>query len=339
MPLSRLAKYIVVRASLIIPTVLILYTVVFIILRVIPGDPVRAALGTRYIPEEELLAIKQRLGLDKPLYVQYFSYLWGILHGDFGESLVIQGRNIWDDIASRFPATLELTIFSFLVAVIIGLVTGIIAATRRGGKIDLSMRIYSIVAYTIFIPWLGMMLQLLFGVWLGVLPTSGRIDYRIEFESVTGLYFIDSIITGNIEALKSTISHLILPSITLGIVLSGAYTRLVRANLIDTLASDFVRAYKARGIRNYKVMLHALRNSFVPIVTMMGLQFAILLGGAVLTESTFSWPGMGSYLINRVEYRDYTAIQGAVVFFAFLVGIVNLIVDVIYAIIDPRIRY
>lgn len=339
MAVSGVLRYLAVRASLILPSVLILYTVVFIILRIIPGDPVLAALGTRYVPEEQLEELRERLGLNKPLYEQYFEYLMGVFRGDLGESMVVQGRAIVDDIKSRFPATLELTVSGFIVAVAIGMVTGLIASLKRGSRIDSAMRIYGILAYTLFIPWIGMMLQLTFGVWLGLLPTGGRLDYRIDLDTVTGLYVLDSLITRNWEALVDSIEHLILPSITLGIVLSGAYTRLVRANMVDVLESDFIKAYRSRGIRERRVILYALRNSFVPIVTMMGLQFAILLGGAVLTETTFSWPGIGTYLIEKVEQRDYTAIQGVVVFYAILVALVNLVVDAIYAIIDPRIRY
>ncbi len=338
--LGSIGRYIVIRASLIIPTVLILYTIVFIILRVIPGNPVQAALGTRYIPEEQLQELMERHGLNKPLYEQYIDYLIGVLRLDFGESMVIEGREIWLDIKERFPATVELAIAGFLVSVIIGLATGVVAALRRESKVDVSLRVYSIVAYTLFIPWLGLMFQLVFGVWLNLLPTEGRIDRRhVQLEEVTGFYVLDSIITRNMDAFVDVVEHLILPALTLGIVLSGAYTRLVRANLSEVLNSDFIRSYRARGVRERRVLLHALRNSMVPIVTMMGLQMAILLGGAVLTETTFSWPGMGSYLVEKVQYRDYTAIQGVVVFYAFIVGLISLIVDVIYALIDPRIRY
>ncbi len=333
-----LFRYVVIRALAIIPTVLILFTLVFFIMRVIPGDPVQAALGTRYIPPEQLEALRERLGLDKPLHVQYIEYLSGVIHGDFGESMDIQGRPIIEDIKDRFPATLELSIFSFLVSVTIGLVTGIVAA-RRGGRVDVAMRVYSILAYTLFIPWFGSILIMIFSLKLDLLPTSGRIDPRISLEEVTGLYVLDSIITRNWAALKDVLAHLVLPSVTLGIVLSGAYTRLVRANLREVMQSDFIRAYRARGVRENKVLRHALRNSLIPVVTMMGLQMAILMGGAVLTETTFSWPGMGTYLLERVEARDYTAVQGVVVFFALMVGLISLIVDIIYALIDPRIRY
>lgn len=337
--IGGLARYITIRALLVVPTILILYTVVFLILRVIPGDPITAIVGTKSLSPEQLKALREAAGLNKPIWEQYFGYLWNVLHGDFGESLVIRGRPISRDLFERFPATLELTIAGFLVSVVIGLITGAIAASRRGSKVDTSMRLYSIVAYTLFIPWFGMMLQILFGLQLKLLPISGRVDPGLSIKKITGLYLIDSLLNRDFYALQNALAHLVLPSITLGIVLSGAYTRLLRNNLIDVLSYDFIRAYYARGLRGYKVMFHAIKNAFIPVVTLMGLQFAILLGGAILTETTFSWPGMGTYLLDSIVYRDYTAIQGTVVFFAFLVGIISLVVDVIYSLIDPRIRY
>ncbi len=201
------------------------------------------------------------------------------------------------------------------------------------------MRIYSVVAYTLFIPWFGMLLQMLFGVYMKVLPIGGRITPGLAPEHITGLYVLDSILTLNLESLKASLLHLLLPSLTLGIVLSGAYTRILRNNLIDVLSQDFITAYRARGVRERKVIKHAMKNAFIPVVTLMGLQFAILLAGAVLTESTFSWPGMGTFLLERIEYRDYNSVQGAIVFYAVFVALISLVVDVIYALLDPRIRY
>jgi len=335
-----LGYYILIRALLIIPTVLILYTIVFILLRMLPGNPILAVVGTRNIPEEQLQHLMHMAGLDKPWYIQYLDYLWRVLHGDFGVTLAIpQGTPVIDYIRLRFPATLELTIFGFAVSVLIGLLTGMIGAIKRGTIIDSSMRLYSIIAYTLFIPWFGLMLQYIFGVVLGILPTSGRLDPGLSLETPTGLYVLDSIITGNWEALRSALAHLVLPSITLGIVLSGAYTRLVRNNMVDVLSQDFIRSYHARGVKGWKVTWYALKNAFIPVVTLMGLQFAILLGGAVLTETTFSWPGMGTFIVDRIEYRDYTSIQGAIVFFAIFVSVISLIVDIIYALLDPRVKY
>lgn len=335
-----IGQYIIIRSLMIIPTILILYTIVFIFLRILPGDPILAVVGTKNIAPEQLAHLRAVAGLDKPLYVQYVNYLIGMFHGDFGVTLAFpQGKPVWDYLSLRFPATLELTIFAFTISVLLGLITGVIGAVRKGSKIDTSMRIYSIVVYTLFIPWFGMMLQYLFGVHFHVLPTSGRISPGVGLHSITGLYVLDSILTGNGAALASTLKHLILPSFTLGIVLSGAYTRLVRNNMVDVLSQDFIRAYRARGVRDWKVTWYALKNAFIPVITLMGLQFAILLGGAVLTETTFNWPGMGTFIVDRIEYRDYNAIQGAVVFFAFFVGVISLIVDIVYALLDPRVKY
>ena len=329
-----------IRASIIIPTILILYTIVFIFLRILPGNPILAVVGTKNIPPEQLAHLKHLAGLDRPLYVQYFSYLAGIFQGDFGKTLAFpQGKPVWDYIALKFPATLELSICSFIISVLLGLATGSIAATRRGGLLDESMRFYSVIVYVLFIPWFGMMLQYLFGVYLHVLPTSGRLDPGIPLDRITGLYVLDSILTMNVPALVSSLRHLILPSITLGVVLSGAYTRLIRNNMVDVLSQEFIRAYHARGVRSWKITLYALKNAFIPVVTMMGLQFAILLGGAVLTETTFSWPGMGTFIVDRIGYRDYTSIEGTVVFIALLVGLVSLLVDLVYALLDPRVKY
>ena len=336
--MASLRAYIITRALLVIPTVLILLTMVFFILRILPGDPIAAMVGQK-VPPEVLEKMREEAGLNKPIVVQYFDYLSGILRGDLGKSMIWGKRPVIDEIMDRFPATLELTIFGFFFSVLIGLITGSIAAFKRGSYIDSSMRIYSIVAYTLFIPWFGMLLQMLFGVYLKVLPIGGRIEPGLEPETITGLYVLDSILTLNFESLCNALSHLLLPSLTLGIVLSGAYTRLVRNNLIEVLNQDFIIAYRARGIRSRKIAYHAMKNAFIPVITLMGLQFAILLAGAVLTETTFSWPGMGTFLLERIQYRDYTSVQGAIVFYALFVALISLIVDVIYALVDPRIRY
>ncbi len=336
----RLGRYILIRALLIIPMILILYTVVFFFLRVLPGNPILAVVGAKNIPPDELKRLEEMAGLDKPLYVQYFDYLFRMFQGDFGVTLASpMGKPVMDYIALRFPATLELTLWGFAFSVLFGLLTGVVGAVKKGTKIDTSMRLYSIFVYTLFIPWFGMMLQYVFGVLLHWLPTSGRIDPGLELHTITGLYVIDSILTGNGAAFISSIRHILLPSLTLGIVLSGAYTRLVRNNMVDILSQDFIRAYHARGVENLKITWYALKNAFIPVITLMGLQFAILLGGAVLTETTFSWPGMGTFLVDRIDYRDYTSIQGTVIFIAIFIGLISLIVDIIYALLDPRVKY
>ncbi len=336
--MASLKAYIATRALLVIPTVIILLTLVFFILRILPGDPIASMVGQK-VPPEVLEKLREEAGLNKPLIVQYVDYIFNIIHGDFGRSMIWGKRPVLSEIMDRFPATLELTIFGFIISVILGVITGSVAAFRRGSKLDASMRVYSILAYSLFIPWFGMVLQMIFGVYFDILPIGGRISPGMEPERITSLYVLDSIITLNFKALSASLIHLFLPSLTLGIVLSGAYTRLVRNNLIDVLSQDYITAYRSRGVKNMKIVRHAMKNAFIPVITLMGLQFAILLAGAVLTETTFSWPGMGTFLLERIQYRDYNSVQGAIVFYALFVALISLVVDVIYALIDPRIRY
>jgi len=336
--MTSLRVYIIRRILLAIPTIFILLTIVFVVMRV-AGDPVSAILGG-HAPAEQIERIKEQLGLNKPLYVQYLEYLWQLLHGNLGRSLIWGRRPVLVEILEHFPATLELSISAFIVSILIGIFTGVHSARKYNKPTDHILRLYGIVTYALFIPWVGLILQLIFGVYLGWLPTSGRIDTLMEPKHITGLYVLDSILTLNIPSLISAIRHLILPSITLGIYLSGIYTRLTRSNMLEVLRKDFITAAKARGLPEGTVIYkHALKNAFIPILTMMGLQFALLLAGAILTETTFSWPGMGTFLAERIFYRDYPTVQGTIVFFAILVVTVSLIIDILYAYIDPRIRY
>ncbi len=337
--MASLRAFIVMRLLLTVPMVLILLTLVFVVMRVLPGDPVTAIVGMKTSPEH-IERLRRELGLDKPLWAQYVDYISSLLRGDLGRSMIWGRRRVIDEIWDRFPATLELSIGGFAVSVIIGLLTGTTAAVKRGTATDAALRVASIVAYAMFIPVLGMMLQLVFGVYLRIFPVAGRKSPWIDVPKITGFYLVDSLITGNIEGVFDALWHLALPSLTLGIVLSGIYTRLVRASMLDVLEEDFIRALRARGIPESAVIFkHALKNAFVPILTMMGLQFALLLAGAVLTETTFSWPGIGTFLMERIEYRDYTTVQGTIVFYALLVSAISLIVDILYAYVDPRIRY
>lgn len=332
-----LRTYIIRRILLAIPMILILLTVVFLVLRV-TGDPVSAMLGG-HAPRKHIERVKEELGLNKPLIYQFIDYLWQLTHFDLGKSL-LYGRPVLTEIMEHFPATLELSICSFLISVLIGILTGVHSARNYNKPTDHAIRLYGIVTYGIFIPWLGAILQLIFSVYAGWLPTGGRIATLMEPQTITGLYVLDSILTFNIPSLVSSIRHLILPSITLGVYLSGVYTRLTRTHMIEVLQKDFIRAARSRGLSERTVIYkHALKNAFIPILTMMGLQFALLLAGAVLTETTFSWPGMGWFLTDRVLYRDFTTVQGTIVFFAVVVVLVSLIVDLIYVYIDPRIRY
>ena len=316
----------------------ILLTVIFFILRIMPGDPVLAVLGGK-APKEVIDRLRHELGLDKPIIVQFGDYLLNLFKGDLGKSTFTQ-RPVWDELMERFPATLELTIFAFLIALGIGVFWGAEAARRKDGPVDVSARVFAILMYAIPVFWLGLMMQLIFGSYLRLLPIGSRISPAIDLKVITGFYVLDSIITGNWEALKDVLAHLVLPGVTLGLVISSVFLRMVRNNAVLMYSMDFVKAAKARGIKENAILYrHVLKNAFVPIMTMMGLQFALLLGGAVLTETTFSWPGMGSYLVQRIKYRDFPAIQGAVVFFAFMVIVISIIVDVVNALVDPRVRY
>jgi len=333
-----LRLYVIRRILLAIPMIFILLCIVFLVMRV-SGDPVSAVLGG-HAPQERIDRIKEQLGLNKPIIFQFFDYLWQLLHGDLGRSLIWGQRPVLDEILEHFPATLELSISSFIISIFIGVFTGVFSARRYNKPVDHLIRLYGIVTYALFIPWIGLILQLIFSVYLGWLPTSSRIDIFMEPQTITGLYVLDSILTLNIPSLVSSLKYLVLPSITLGIYLSGIFTRLTRTHMLEILGGDFIRAARARGLPERTVIYkHALKNAFIPILTMMGLQFALLLAGAILTETTFSWPGMGTFLAERISYRDFTTVQGTIVFFAFLIVIVSLVIDIIYVYIDPRIRY
>jgi peptide/nickel transport system permease protein len=308
-----LRRFTITRVFLTLPMVFILATLVFFIMRVLPGDPVTSALGPKGTPEM-IARIREQLGLADPILVQYGNFLKDMFTLNFGNSLTGGHRPIVDEMSERFPATLELVIPASVIALTIGIIGGAWAASKRKRTTDYGMRIYSVVIYSLPIFWLGLMLQLLFGVRLGWLPISGRID--------------------------PVMAHLVLPTFTLGLILSGVFVRLTRINVIETQHSDYISAARARGIRErvltYK---HALKNAMIPVITLIGLQVAILLAGAVLTETVFSWPGMGRYLVERISSRDYTAVQGGIAIFALLVAVISLTVDIIYSLVDPRVRY
>jgi peptide/nickel transport system permease protein len=336
-----LRRYILTRIVLTLPMVFILGTMVFLIMRIIPGDPVRSQLGPKGTPQM-IAQIRQELGLNDPLYVQYGRFLLDMITLHFGNSLIGGHRPIIDEMSERFPATLELITPSAVLALMLGIFGGALAASRRKKTVDYGWRIYAVVIYSLPIFWLGLMLQLLFGVRLGILPVSGRIDSIIGTTLVhrTNIYSIDALISGNWPALGSVLQHLILPVFTLGLILSGVFVRLTRINVIETLAADYIAAARARGIlERVLVYSHALKNALIPVITLIGLQVAILLAGAVLTETVFSWPGMGSYLVERISARDYNAVQSVITVFALLVALISLAVDVIYSLVDPRVRY
>jgi peptide/nickel transport system permease protein len=337
---TSLRTYLLTRLALALPTVLVLLTMVFLLLRVAPGDPISAALGG-HVGQEELERRREAAGLDRPLITQYFDYLGDAVTLDLGTTLTDQ-RSVTSIITNNGAATLELTIFAFAIAVAVGVSVGVLAGQRRDTWVDTGGRVFGIFVYAAPVFFTGFLLQLLFGSALGWLPTSGRVGPITEFEldKTTNLYLVDALISANWEALRDVVEHLILPAVTLGLLVSGVLIRLVRVNLLQTMRGDYVEAARARGLNERRIVVHhALRNALVPVVTVAGLQFAILLGGAILTEQTFNWPGIGHELVRYLNNRDYIAVEGIITVFALAVVLVSLLIDLINAFIDPRVRY
>jgi peptide/nickel transport system permease protein len=335
----RLWRYILMRFLLTIPMLLVLVSLVFFVLRILPGDPAMAVLREG-ASEEELARFRAAVVLDKPLPVQYLNLLSGLLKLDFGVSMT-RKIPVVDEIKTFFPATVELTFYSMLVTALIGVFFGAFAAQHRKSPADYAIRVSSIILYSLPIFWLGLMFEMVFGAQLGWFPVYGRLSPGMTpSENITGMYTLDAVLRGDWVLLADALKHLVLPSLTLGLVLAGIFTRLTRANMLDVLEQDFITAGRARGLKErILVYKHGLRNAFIPIVTLLGLQFALLLAGAILTETTFSWPGMGRLIVDRIYDRDFTTIQGSILFFALLVSCASLVVDVLYGFLDPRIRY
>ncbi|MFL6137972.1 MAG: ABC transporter permease [Frankiaceae bacterium] len=339
---GSLRAYLLTRLALVIPMVLILLTVVFILMRVAPGDPVRAALGGR-VPDSVIAQKRHELGFDKPLIVQYGQYLWQVVHGNFGVA-VSQNRTVMSVVTHEGAATLELSVAALLLALVLGLSVGLLIGRFRDSWFDVGGRLFGILTYAAPVFWIGILFQLLFSAKLGWLPGSGQADtetiINLSTNAHTNIYVVDAIINGDGVDLRNVLVHLILPGLTLGLLVAGVFIRLVRVNIIQTLKNDYVEAARARGISESRVVVrHAFRNALVPVVTVIGLQAALLLSGAVLTETTFNWPGIGQALIRFLNNRDYAAVQGIVTVFALIVVVVSLLIDVVNALIDPRVRF
>ncbi|UCF91011.1 MAG: ABC transporter permease [Desulfobacterales bacterium] len=338
--MKNLLRYVITRTLLTIPMLFILLTIVFVVVRIMPGDPVSSMLGG-HAPQKVIDKKKEELGLNRPLIVQYGSYLLQICRLDLGDSMIFK-QKVMDAIGDKLPATIELTFFGMLITLVVGVPLGAYAADKRRSAQDYGIRLYGIVIYCIPVYWLGLMLQMIFGIWLDIFPIAGRTGGHVfasTFEQ-TGFYVLDTLLMRDFSAFGDVLVHLVLPSVTLGLTLSGIFIRLTRANMLDVLKADYILAAEARGIGHRRVVYkHGLLNAFVPILTMMGLQVALLMAGALLTETTFSWPGIGRLLLERIYQRDYPTIQGVIVIFAIIVALVSLVVDIIYALIDPRVRY
>jgi peptide/nickel transport system permease protein len=330
--------YIIKRLLQIIPVILGVTLIAFALIHLAPGDPVRTMLG-QHATQQEIEDIRAKYGLDQPLYVQYFIWLGDVLQGDLGRS-ILSHEQVTTEIASRFPNTIELAIAAMLFAILIGVVAGIISATKQYSVADYSVMGLALFGISMPVFWLGIMLMMIFGVFLGWLPIGGRIDLLLPFQRITGFMVIDSIITLNGAALISVIRHLLLPAIALGTIPMAIIARTTRSSMLEVLRQDFIRTERAKGLSERKVIYkHAIRNAMVPVVTVIGLNFGLLLSGAILTETVFSWPGVGRLVVDAVYSRDYPLVIGCILVFALVFVIVNLITDILYTYIDPRIHY
>ncbi|WP_373547016.1 ABC transporter permease [Chamaesiphon sp.] len=338
---SKTLQYYLAARLLLAPLMLwTIVTLVFFLLKATPGDPADAFLGNR-ASDEVKADLRKQLGLDQPVYVQYFSYLFNILRGDFGKSITSSGKEVLIVIQENFPATLELAIGSMLIAFVVGVTVGTISASRPGTISEVGGRLFGIISYSLPIFWVGMLLQLVFAVQLNIFPLGGRFPANLTPPvKITGLYTIDSLLHFDLGSFFVSLHHLALPCLTLGVLLSGIFERIVRANLKQSMKAEYVEAARARGIPEQRILIsHALKNAMIPVITVLGLTTASLLGGAVLTEVTFSWPGLASQLYEAISNRDYPTVQGIMVFFAAIVVIASIAIDLINAWIDPRIKY
>ncbi|MCS6813690.1 MAG: ABC transporter permease [Cyanobacteria bacterium] len=335
-----LQSYVLLRLLLAPLMLWLATTIVFLLLRATPGDPVDAILGIR-APEARKIELREALGLAKPLWQQYLDYMGHLLQLDLGESLVTRGQTVWAIIREYFPATLELAVFSMIIAVAVGVGVGVLSASHPNTALDAGGRLFGIITYALPMFWMGMLLQLLFTAQLGWFPLGSRFPIGSDPPApITGLYTIDSLLAGDLPGFGMAIYHLTLPSMTLGILLSGIFERIVRVNLRQTLQADYVEAARARGIPEGRILwAYALRNALIPVITVLGLTLAALLGGAILTEVTFSWPGLGNRFYAAIDQRDYPVVQGIVVFFATIVVLASIAIDILNALVDPRIRY
>ena len=339
---SGLGRYLLVRFLLIIPTVWILTTLVFFLMRV-TGDPITASLGGR-LTKEQLAQRVAEAGYDRPLIVQYFEYMGNLLRGDFGTT-VSDNRPVTQVLAQYGTATLELVLFSLVVAFLVGIPMGMIAAKYRDRAPDAVLRIFGILAYATPVFFIGLLLKLIFGVLWPVLPVAGRASGSTEIlldgvVAPTRLYLIDALRIGDFAAVNDVLSHAVLPAIALGLITGGTFLRLVRTNLIGTLGAQYIESGRSRGVSEFRLTTrHAFRPALIPIITVMGMQIALMLAGAVLTETTFEWKGLGFQLFQYLQARDFVAVQGIVVMLAVIVAVTNFIVDIIVAFIDPRVRY
>jgi dipeptide transport system permease protein len=332
-------RFLARRVLLTLPIFLALIALTFFALRLVPGDPIEVRRGERGISPERLAQLRHEMGLDQPLLKQFWDYLWQVLHGDFGTSIVTH-ESVLKEFLTLFPATVELTLAAMLFAIILGVPAGVVAGLKRGSAADYTVTALAVTGNSMPIFWWGLLLILFFSVKLDLTPVSGRIDLLYDVQPVTGFMLIDSLFSADEGAFLSAASHLVLPMIVLGTIPLAVIMRITRSAMLEVLNEDYVRTARAKGLSPARVVgLHALRNALIPVITVIGLQVSSLIAGAVQTETVFSWPGVGKWLIESLYRRDYPALQGGVLIISIVVVGMNLVIDVLYGLINPRIRH
>lgn len=331
-------RFVFTRLSLIIPTFIGLTLVAFFLIRMVPGDPIETLAGERGISVERHAQLLKEYGLDQPLIVQYGYYIKRLLQGDLGTS-IITNAPVWAEFKTLFPATLELAICAMFIALFVGLPAGVFAAVKRNTIVDQGVMGGALIGYSMPIFWWALLLIMLFSNYLGWTPVSGRISALYYFEPVTGFMLIDSLLSGEEGAFASAASHLILPAIVLSTIPLAVIARMTRSAMLEVLGEDYIRTARAKGLPVYRIIaIHALRNALIPVVTVIGLQIGVLMTGAILTEFVFSWPGIGTWTLQAIQRRDYPVLQGGILLIGSIVMLINLLVDVTYGLINPRIR-
>jgi peptide/nickel transport system permease protein len=328
--------YAIRRILILIPTLLGVSILVFLMLHLTPGDPAELLLGER-ATDEALHQIREHLGLNEPLYIQYGMFLKRLMKGDLGETIWTR-QKVWIEVKQRFPATIELAVAALSIACLFGITLGIISATKQYSVFDYVSMLAALTGVSMPIFWLGLVFMLIFSVNLGWLPLSARLSIDVDLEVITNIYTLDALLTRNWVAFRDAIWHLIMPAVTLSTIPMAIIARMTRSAMLEVLRQDYIKTAKAKGLSQFKVVFkHGLRNALIPVVTTIGLQFGVTLGGAILTESIFAWPGVGKWMYDAVMQRDYMVIQGGTLFIAALFILINLCVDILYAIINPRI--
>ena len=330
-------EFVVRRLLALIPVLFVVLVIVFSLVRFIPGDPAVTLLGPG-ATETQVAALRAQLNLDAPLLQQFLEYLTGLLQGDMGESLK-SGKPVADEILARLPATLEISVLAVLIAIVIGIPIGVLSATRPNSLFDHLVRVTSLVGVSIPAFLLALLLQLIFATWLGLLPVSGRMSAYLFVEPATGFALIDAWLSGETGAVRSVLAHLVLPTSVLAAFLAATLGRFVRTTMLEVMTEDYIRTARAKGMTwNTVIYGHALQNSLLPAITVVGLKFAEMLGGAILTETIFAWPGIGRFMFEAIRNRDYPVIQGTTLVFALLFMLTSVVVDIIHAMLDPRVR-